>query len=274
MTKRSAAVDIALLVAESENRARLRASLAPLGNVVFADSPTDLLRTVLRNRVRVVVLQPRPANGTTTAAIARDLRDGFPSLPILVYCELKAEHVSQVPELVQAGADGVIIKGFDDVGSALRQLVARSSADRVAVDALDRLNGLIPPPEHPVVAFCLAHAYRPLRVREVAGALGLHRRTLANRALAASLPAPGALISWCRLLHAARLLDDTGRSVEQTARLLGFGSGTALRNMMRRYTAMRPTVLRRGGAFDSVIRLLRKRIVGSLRSARRRDRRR
>ena len=260
MGELAAPVDIALLIADPETRARLRTALSPFGTPFFATSATHLLHVVATHRVGSVVLEPQAANGATTS-VTRALRDGFPSLPILLYCELKAEHVKQVPALVQAGADTLIIRGIDDCGLALRHALARSSTDRVAGDALRRLEDLVPAAERSVLAFCLAHSYRRLRVKEVAKSLRVHRRTLSNRALATSLPPPSALISWCRLMHAARLLDDSARSVEQVSLALDFGSGTSLRNMLRRYTGLRPTELRRGGAFDKVITLLRERIA-------------
>ncbi|HJU64286.1 MAG TPA: hypothetical protein VJ596_01355, partial [Gemmatimonadaceae bacterium] len=42
------------------------------------------------------------------------------------------------------------------------------------------------------------------------------------------------------------------RPVEQIALAFGFGSGTGFRNMLRRYTGLRPGALRAAGGFDAV----------------------
>jgi len=46
---------------------------------------------------------------------------------------------------------------------------------------------------------------------------------------------------------AARLLEDPGRTIEQVALKLDFASGTALRNMFKRYTGLRTTEVRENG---------------------------
>jgi AraC-like DNA-binding protein len=64
---------------------------------------------------------------------------------------------------------------------------------------------------------------------------------------AAGLPSPEQLLSWRRLLHAARLLDD-GRSADSVARALEFSSGSAMRKSLKQVTGLRPAELAaRGG---------------------------
>ena len=69
----------------------------------------------------------------------------------------------------------------------------------------------------------------------------------------AGLPSPGCLISWCRLIHAAYLLRRPDRTIEQTALMLRFGSGTALRLMCRRYLGIRASRVRELGAHHYVL---------------------
>src|SRR3546814_9586520 len=78
----------------------------------------------------------------------------------------------------------------------------------------------------PFVTFCLEQARRAITVPEAAAALGVHRKTLVDRLAAAGFPTPSAMIAWCRLITAARLLEDPGRTVEQVALLLDFPSGS------------------------------------------------
>lgn len=253
--------DILLFVADAGNRTRLRTALEPIGAPRFAMSVADVIEMAAAHRVGTVVIEPRDGHGRTTVPIVQMLRRDFPSLPILAYCQLTPEQVKEIPALVRAGADGVLLKDVDDVGTAIRRALARSASERITDEVLRQLMSIIPKVEEPVLTYCLRYAYRPITVGEVASALGVHRKTLCNRASVAGLPTPSALISWCRLLHAARLLDDAGRSVERTALVLGFGSGAALRNMLRRYTGLRPTELRTRGGSTLVISLLRAQIT-------------
>ena len=81
------------------------------------------------------------------------------------------------------------------------------------------------------------------------------------------MPAPSVLVSWCRVLHAAVLLSTTTRAVDHVARLLDFQSGTALRNMFRRYTGMRPGEVRGSEQLGAVLAVLRALISGNRDSA-------
>src|ERR1043165_7519503 len=110
-------------------------------------------------------------------------------------------------------------------------------------------------PEHvfPMLRYCLEHGRRNLSVEDLAGALAVHRKTLVDWLKAAGLPSPSSIISWSRLLVAARMLDDPGRTVEQVALLLDFPSGTSLRNMMKRYTGLVTSEVRQNGGARCVL---------------------
>jgi AraC-like DNA-binding protein len=61
------------------------------------------------------------------------------------------------------------------------------------------------------------------------------------------------MLGWARLVHAAADLEYGAGSVEEIGIRLGFGSATALRNMLRRYVGVRPSELRRADGSDLVI---------------------
>jgi len=65
------------------------------------------------------------------------------------------------------------------------------------------------------------------------------------------------MFTWLRLLLAAELLDDHGRTVENIARATGFSSAASLKSTTKAFTRLTPTELRAGGAFESVARLAR-----------------
>jgi AraC-like DNA-binding protein len=258
--KGSDALALAALMGGAGTRIQVRTALETMGVTYFAATPAELLEVLVRHAVDAVLVEPHDAAGSTTDSVVRVIRRDYPSLPVLVYCDLTAEHMRRVPVLVQAGADELVLRGIDDMRSAFRRVLLHSASARAASEALTALSEILPRTAEPLLAYCLTQADRPLTVDRMARDLGVHRKTLCNRAIAAGLPTPSSLISWCRLLHAAKLLDDSGRSVERAALSLGFGSGTALRNMLRRYTGLRPRELRRHGGHRAVLALLQKRL--------------
>lgn len=257
----SESVAIATLMTRATSTTQVRTAVEAVGVPFIAATPAELLEALIHHSVGAVLVEPYDAAGATTDSLIRVIRQDYPSLPVLVYCDLTAEHMRVVPVLVRAGADALVLRGIDDMRSAFRRALLKSTSARAAAEALTALSAIVPKTAEPLLAYCLTQSDHPLTVDQVARDLGVHRKTLCNRAVAAGLPTPSSLISWCRLLHAAKLLDDSSRSVERTALILGFGSGTALRNMLRRYTGLRPRELRRCGGHSAVLDLLRNRLT-------------
>ena len=111
---------------------------------------------------------------------------------------------------------------------------------------LERVEDVLSSELREVVHYCLSFPTRAATVEDVAEAVGIHRRTIANHCARAGLPVPGALIAWCRLLLAAHLLRSQLVNVQAVATQLDFPSATALRNMLKRYTGLRPADVRAG----------------------------
>ena len=108
------------------------------------------------------------------------------------------------------------------------------------------------------VSYCLTRAHAPISVAAAADALGLDRRTLVRRLERAGLPQPRRIAGWCRVIAAVRLLDEPIYTLEQAALRLDFPSGTALRNMLVRYTGLRPREIRENGGIRCVLHLFKR----------------
>jgi transcriptional regulator GlxA family with amidase domain len=154
---------------------------------------------------------------------------------------------------VKAGADDVLVRGVDDERATLSRILADARGSRTTFDVLQAVAPLLNAEGASILAYCLEHANRALTVEMMARDLGVHRKTLVNRLAAAHLPVPSVLVAWCRLLLAARLMEDESRATEQIAFALDFGSGAALRNMLRRYTGLRPNEIRANGGLSCVV---------------------
>ncbi len=99
-----------------------------------------------------------------------------------------------------------------------------------------------------ILAVCLFNTHRPLLPRNVESELATAGRTLRGRLGRAGWPGLRELISWCRLLHAAFLLDILGLPAKQVADRLGYATAAALNASIKRRLRMTAReVLERGG---------------------------
>ena len=85
--------------------------------------------------------------------------------------------------------------------------------------------------------------------RDLARALHITPRTLTRWCRRAALPPPKRLLAWMRVLLAAELLDDPGRTVSDVALSCGYAADSSLRLVLRKFLGSSPTELRDRGAF-------------------------
>jgi AraC-like DNA-binding protein len=146
----------------------------------------------------------------------------------------------------------LVFKQHDEHGALLVGVLA--SADRTCAGDLvmHHLDPRLPPRVRPLIEYCLMNPEHAHSVDHVARALALNRKTLANHCRAAGFPPPGAVIAWCLILLTTALLVSPGITVERVAMQLDFPSATALRNMLKRYTGLRPADLRNATALGTL----------------------
>ncbi len=244
---------VAALVWEQTARARLLDALRNQASVRFCERQEELLALVEHGLASVVVLDMRDLAGASTLPAVRRVKDEYPSIPVVLYCALAPTTSRDVLEFARAGVNDLVLRGVDDLRTTLRSAVQSALDHCSARGVLEELEALVPQGVVPILRYCLENGRRDLTVEEVASALGVHRKTLVDRLNAAGLPSPSSIIAWSRLLVAARMLEDPGRSVEQVALLLDFPSGTSLRNMMKRYTGLRSGEVRENGGVRCVL---------------------
>lgn len=256
-------VEVAALVINREGLARLRDGLRSVASLRAVATCRDLVAAVHGGLVGGAVVELRDAEGTPVAPTVRRLREGFPLVPILAYVSLERTDGRDLLEVANAGVSALIVRGVDDIGVALRGALASAQDDATARRAMAELSAVIPEPARAVVEYCLAHARQGPTVADVARALGMHRKTLCARLVRAGLPSPQAVVGWCRLLHAAHMMEDVSRPLEHIALQLNFSSAASLRNMLARYTRLRPCEVRQNGGFVCVLHALRRAIAAS-----------
>ena len=258
---------IAALLVASDTTARMRSAIQPIGQLCRATTWAELRALVSDRSVHAALIEPTDQNGETADAFLRHLRVLKPWLPVLGYCHTGPSGAREIVAMMRAGVEDVILRDVDDSAASLRRLLADAEHARIAKHAFERLKPHIAPSAASLLAACLTLAHAPATVDQLALHLGVHRKTLVNRAAAARLPSPGSLISWCRLIHAAYLLRRADRTVEQVALMLEYGSGTALRLMFRRYLGAHASAVRALGGSDYVLARLVERITSSCASS-------
>ena len=134
--------------------------------------------------------------------------------------------------------------------------------DRAVLRILDALEA--PTVEHEIERLIRMGAHGEDDVAQAIERLGGERSYLYDRLRRAAAPPPQALIGWGALIRAMHAWDPTpsgGRgaalSLERTAHMLGYDSGSGLSSSFKRYTGMGcRTWLKRGASLDDLVDLL------------------
>lgn len=256
------APSIVLLIPRVEKRARVTAALssAPL---TFCTRQSELLRLVELRRVLCCIVEPVDCNGNPTAPTITALKARFPSLPVLGYCDVTPVSCHHIVAMSHAGMDSLIVRGVDDGPESLRRLIDDAETAR----SMSGVHEVVERFDDETIRAFARLFLSPLTCKPTVGAaakqLGVSRRTLAHRLFQSGLPSPATLASWCRMLTAASLLRDPGRSVERVSMWLGFGCGTGLRNMLRRRAKVSPSEVRTDEGFQRLVDAFREMVDGT-----------
>lgn len=243
---------IAALVTSRVGLAHIRDAM-PHAELYTCSRNHELLALVRDTQIDVVVVEPHDGGGFPTAPIVARLREVAPSLAIVAQAQLTQRDARELVPLARAGITECVFSESDEDRRKLRQIIAEAEAAEIRATVSREAAAVLPPDVARVVNDCLTLPPRQATVSLLATSLGVHRRTLVNRMAASGCLHPGAMLSWSRLCYAARLLEDSWRSVEAVAREVGLADGATLRSVLRRYAGLRPSDIRRGGGLRLII---------------------
>jgi AraC-like DNA-binding protein len=176
------------------------------------------------------------------------LLQAMPSATVVAAFPVTARTARYVETLAGWGVADVIDVGREDTPVALRRrlrLVQGRLTSRLLERALPRST---PTRTRALLAVAADTAATGGGSVDFAQALGVTERTVLRWCRRADLPQPRRLLAWLRVLLAADMLDDRGRTLSAVANACGYSSDTALRNTLRTFLAASPTELR-GSAF-------------------------
>lgn len=260
---RDRAVMVAALVLDADAQGRIAKALSGGAAVRFCSGREELFELAHR-AAAAIIAEPRDQAGFPLAPIVNAIRERFPSVPVIAYIPSRHGSSGDILAMARAGVNELVRGGFDDVGISLRSALASAHANSCAEVVKRVLFPVVAPGVRVILAICLDHATDRLSVDALAAHLALSRRTLLRRLTAAGLPGPLELMGWCRLLVAAHLLWDSAITVEQVAFMLDFSSATSFRNLLWRYTRLRPRDVRASGGVQRILREFRKRLVSEI----------
>jgi AraC-like DNA-binding protein len=246
---------IALLFHGRIDLARIESALRDTAAVVPIDHERTLHAAVVRQEVSATIVTLDSRRVDEALGCVRRTKARFPLHPLFVYFDETAVPTTALTEAVRLGADELIKHGRDDLRTVLAEHIEDTAQVLLEKSIFERLKPRLDPNVSAIVRYMLSVAHERRTVEQIANYLGIHRRTLVTRLVSRGYPAPQALIGWCRLLLAARLMEERGRTLDSIALQLDFCSVSGLVNQFRRYTSIGTRELRvRGqGPFESVL---------------------
>ena len=178
----------------------------------------------------------------------RTLTVSFPSVPVLAAVTPTPETVDHLRTLGRWGVTELIQVGHDEPAAIRIRLQQAQAAPLKAA-----LDGVLPPDLSGRARAMLDIAADRVLAgglgEDLARELGMSRRTLLRWSERAELPPPRPLMAWMRILRAALLLDDPGRTIRSAAVACGYSSDSGLRRVTHRFLGLSPSELRDRGAF-------------------------
>lgn len=200
----------------------------------------------------VVLVDPYDSGATAPSEELFELLDRFPSVAVVVALDVTPARAADVRRMIEAGASGVLDLAIDTNPA----VAARHFHDAVGRPFKRRVHGVLP-------AHISADARVMIRAacevavlgggaRELADAFDVTPKTFTAWCESRRLPTTRALQLWLRLLLAALLLEDAGRTVQSAARAAGYSGDRALRRAFDQLLGSGPGSLRRDGAFAAV----------------------
>jgi AraC-like DNA-binding protein len=250
------------LVPDAVGRRRLERAFSGHGAIHFCSLHQELPDLVRTHHPELIVVSPRDASGHRVAPEVASIHSLRPLASVVAYVRLDAEEASDLPALGRAGVVRIVFRDVDDLGPALRDVIAGLEREEHVPAVGLQLLEQMPMAARSIITYCLRHCPERLSVTSIARAFGLTRRTLLNRLSRAHAPRPATLVAWCRLLAAAGKLQTRPISVRQAAEESGFIDATAFRRQLRSHTGMTPSELRDPSAQHNLL----DRLLGSARA--------
>ncbi len=243
---------VACIPANTILQARLKDALGgPQFVQCFADH-SETLPAILRGEIRCTVFAIEEKTAETTLAGIRAIKLATPSHAIVVWYDRKTLSDRNLVAIVRAGASEVASRDVEDTRHILSGVLNNAMQRSHVLGVINRIGPFIPIPIRDIFKFAVESSHQMLDVVRVAARFGITRQTLRNRLLEHRMPLPRKFITWCRLLVASSLLQESGHTLDSVGWQLEFGSGHHLGTVMRRYVGSNVSDMRSCGISEAV----------------------
>ena len=206
----------------------------------------------------LLIVDPYATAGRETGQLSSELRAllwEFPSATVVAAMEIRPGRSHDLRTLGEWGVTDIISIDEDDTQEAISRRL-RAAQGRPLQNLLQRcLPSTMSGRARTLLMTAAEVVSMGGRGRDLAKTLHLSERTVLRWSERAALPPPRRLMAWMRILLAASLLDDPGRTVLSVAYACGYASDSSLRRAMQDFLGTIPTTLRREGAFSRASRL-------------------
>jgi AraC-like DNA-binding protein len=226
-------------------RARVEAAMGDGIAILLQESIPDAIRVVRERPVAAVLLSVTRCQDEQLPEVDR-LVQGFPAVPTVAV--MAGPGHSDV--LLRLGARGV--RQVIDMNAPEGWRRLRALVEGPGTPASARLQGPIltalqdaPPDAKLFFEALIRCAPHHVTVRQLSRTLHLPASTLLSRFQRAGLPSPKSYLAALRLLHAALLLEDKGRSVADVAHRLEYSSPQSFGRHVRAVLGVTATEFRR-----------------------------
>jgi AraC-like DNA-binding protein len=233
-------------------QARLRDAVGGPGSVVAFPDTSSALPSIIRGEIRCTVVTVDTDNVQGALSTLRVLQQLVPSHAVVAWCDRRALNTRLLLDIAQAGVSELVLRDVDDIKHVLGRILNAASQRSHALEIEARLGSLVPDAVRPVFRFMLEHAHQTMDVDRVAAAFGITRQTLRNRMIQQRMPLPRTFMTWCRLLVAGSLLQESGHTLDSVAWQLDFNSGHHLGTVLRRYAGAGVVEMRTSGVSCAV----------------------
>ena len=228
----------------------LEAFLPEHHTLVRSPSLPGLVRVVRERPVTVALVDVAERAEVEDGLL--ELRSLFPHVGLVLMARRHDDPVALF-RLGRAGIRNLVLLSVDDLQMALPLTLFRAAEEGTASLVARRLSVYLPRRELRTLRLALDRVHLRWSADEFAAHVGFSRPHLSVRMRRLGLPSTGHLLTWARLLHAGRWLEEPGRSGESVSRQLEYSSGAAFRRALKQYTGATPTEVVEAGGLGFVI---------------------
>ncbi len=227
-------------------RTRATEALRRGHHVLAVESVAEADRALHRAVPDVILVDPLAAGPAAVAGAASRWQAVY-GVPIIIYTGVLPETTRCVLDLGHLMARDLVLAGYDDSPSRLREAVEAQPSIAFSQQFVARLRGAIDQLPQPL-AHAVGRLFRAPRdiasSAHLASRVGMKSRSIERWTHRVGLTAPAALIAGARGIRACFLLRATTASTGEIADRAGFGSGRRFNDRLHAATGLTPRMVR------------------------------